>query len=407
MKWDVRYKVSRSLVIQVGEDGKLVGTCSVSRKPLEMPPHIFFVLNCFLAPITLSDGLKHLEDEWDVEREEFEDAVKLLLEFNILTPDTSESEEVSAAQDGFATVGSQHLMLCDTYRVLAYRGAIARHVAGLNVVEIGCGTGVLSLFAAQAGAATVTAIEESKIAELAREMFQANGFGEKISLRVANSRDVALDEPVDVIIHELIGTDPLAENMLPIIADARRRLLKPGGRLIPNRIEIAGVGFQVSGKGEAMREAEEFERIYGLSFAPFKKRLIAEKPERIPPSPLHFNRGSQTTIITSDAPIFDFDLYQDLDALPERQVFQLTALKDGYLGGVQIFFRAHLDEQTLLTNSPFTHMTHWGRMSRYLEKSIAVKSGETIALAAVLKTVNGKQVVTVEPEPNKTNVSAD
>ena len=43
-------------------------------------------------------------------------------------------------------------------------------------MDVGCGSGILSLFAAQAGAKKVYACEASGAAEIARALVKANGF---------------------------------------------------------------------------------------------------------------------------------------------------------------------------------------------------------------------------------------
>ncbi len=52
-------------------------------------------------------------------------------------------------------------MLRDTARIAAYKAAIADSVSGKVAVDVGAGTGVLSLMAAEAGASKVYAIEKS------------------------------------------------------------------------------------------------------------------------------------------------------------------------------------------------------------------------------------------------------
>jgi len=103
-------------------------------------------------------------------------------------------------------------------------------------------------------------------------MFRANGCDGIVELRRANSRDVELDEPADLIIHEILGIEPFEENILPVIADARRRLLRPGGRLLPRRLELCGIGVEAAEppletEDERMlAEARELPGLYGLDF---------------------------------------------------------------------------------------------------------------------------------------------
>src|SRR6185436_13232368 len=111
--------------------------------------------------------------------------VDSLLSQNLLTPI---SGDAAAATRGFASPVEHFGMVRDTIRVSAYRRAIFRHCRDKNVVEIGCGSGILSIFAAKAGARRVIAIEESTIADLAAAMFEANGVADRIELRRANSR---------------------------------------------------------------------------------------------------------------------------------------------------------------------------------------------------------------------------
>src|SRR4051794_11952819 len=108
----------------------------------------------------------------------------------------------------FESPVDHHRMLCDHVRVMAYRAAIFATARDRVVVEIGCGTAVLSIFAAQAGARRVFAIEESKVAGLASLMFKANGCADRVARLRGNSRELELPERADVIVHEILGSDP-------------------------------------------------------------------------------------------------------------------------------------------------------------------------------------------------------
>ena len=74
-------------------------------------------------------------------------------------------------------------MLKDTVRTDAYRDFIYdnKHMFKDKVVlDVGCGTGILSMFCARAGAKLVIAVDNSDIIERAREIVYENGFGDVI-----------------------------------------------------------------------------------------------------------------------------------------------------------------------------------------------------------------------------------
>ncbi len=127
-------------------------------------------------------------------------------------------------------------MLADRPRMRAYARALRQRVrAGSVVADIGTGTGIMALLACRYGARRVFAIEPDSAIEVARAAAQDNGCADRIVFFQELSTRVELPEPADVIVSDLRGILPLFEQHLPAIADARRRLLKPGGSLIPLR----------------------------------------------------------------------------------------------------------------------------------------------------------------------------
>ena len=201
------------------------------------------VLLAFAGGRTPAEALERLRNEWEIDDAGFTGVVDALVAQNLLTP--ADGAMPRSRPPASPRPFEHFMMVRDTVRVSAYRRAIFRHCRDKTVVEIGCGSGILSIFAAKAGARRVIAIEESGIADLAAAMFEANGVADRVELRRANSRDVSLDERADVIIHEVLGVDPFGENILPFIEDARERLLAPGGILIPSALEVCCVGFEV------------------------------------------------------------------------------------------------------------------------------------------------------------------
>lgn len=125
-------------------------------------------------------------------------------------------------------------MIGDNVRMDAYVRALRLAVKpGSVVLDIGTGTGIFALLACRLGARRVFAVEPGDAIQVAREIASANGCTESIEFFQALSTEISLPEPADVIISDLRSVLPLHQQHLPAIADARRRLLAPGGVLIP------------------------------------------------------------------------------------------------------------------------------------------------------------------------------
>ena len=130
-------------------------------------------------------------------------------------------------------------MMQDRIRTSAHQQALARAIKpGDVVVDLGAGTGLFTLHACRLGAKLVHAIEPNPIIQVAREIVQANGFSDRVVFHQAMSFDVELPQPANVVVTDPRGVLPLKERAIPTIIDACRRLLKPGGVLIPQRDTI-------------------------------------------------------------------------------------------------------------------------------------------------------------------------
>jgi len=122
-------------------------------------------------------------------------------------------------------------MLADEKRLAAYREAISRIVRPEHVVvDLGAGTGVLSVYAARAGARRVYALDRAVPAGILRAVIEENGVSDRVTVIAKDSRQVQhLPELCDILVAD-IGLDE--ESLL----DARRRFLRPGGVTIPRQV---------------------------------------------------------------------------------------------------------------------------------------------------------------------------
>ena len=104
------------------------------------------------------------------------------------------------------------------------------------VLDVGAGSGILSVFAARAGAAGVYAVERTSIAVLAEQLAAANEVAETVKVIQGDVMDIELPEQVDVIVSEWLGGFGIDEGMLAPVIAARDRWLKPGGVMIPHSV---------------------------------------------------------------------------------------------------------------------------------------------------------------------------
>ncbi len=127
-------------------------------------------------------------------------------------------------------------MIADEIRTGAYAKALEKCVRpGSTVLDLGAGSGIMSLIACHLGARKVYAIEPDEVIEVAKELARENGFADRIEFIREVSTKVTLPERVDVIVADLRGVLPLFQSHLPSLNDARERFLADGGTMIPRR----------------------------------------------------------------------------------------------------------------------------------------------------------------------------
>lgn len=133
-------------------------------------------------------------------------------------------------------------MLKDTVRTETYRDFIYDNkqlFKGKVVLDVGCGTGILSMFCAKAGAALVIAVDNSDIIDKARENVFRNGLQDQIKCLRGKVEEVVLPvAQVDVIVSEWMGYCLLYESMLDSVISARDKYLRSGGLMVPSHVTL-------------------------------------------------------------------------------------------------------------------------------------------------------------------------
>ncbi|CAK0822270.1 unnamed protein product [Prorocentrum cordatum] len=122
------------------------------------------------------------------------------------------------------------------YPGLAGRALESCDLRGKFVLDIGSGSGILSMMAARLGARRVVAVDENAdLVRLARHNVSANGLADVVEVRHGLSTELELDEKADVLVTETMGTWMTCEGMVQWCEDARKRLLKEGAQVVPQR----------------------------------------------------------------------------------------------------------------------------------------------------------------------------
>ncbi|KAK0555161.1 hypothetical protein OC844_006084 [Tilletia horrida] len=241
----------------------------------------------------------------------------------------------------YASNDIHQTMISDSVRTLSYAKFIlspanAHLFRGKTVMDVGCGSGILSLFAARAGAANVLAIDASDIADRTVQNIQENGFGHVIRVFKGKIEDLGpqlapYEGKVDVIVSEWMGYFLIYEAMLPSVLHARDRYLrKPsqvnadgtssdGGILAPShtRMTLAGVE-----DAELLHERIHFwEDVYGFKMTAMTKGLTDDA----------YTEGlKKEALITDTANIFDLPLMTMSTKQPEFvSAFTLKATRKG------------------------------------------------------------------------------
>ncbi|XP_018019389.1 protein arginine N-methyltransferase 1-like isoform X3 [Hyalella azteca] len=177
------------------------------------------------------------------------------------------------------------LMVGDLPRTTAYQEAINRNkhlFHGKTVMDVGAGTGILSLFAAAAGATKVYAVEASGTAQLVNKVAKQNGFDEVISVLNCKVEDVELPSGVriDVMVSEWMGFYLFHESMLNSVLAARDRFLAEDGVMFPSEARLYACPCSLQGLYE--EKITFWNNVFGFDMSAVGSSVLdatAKKPE--------------------------------------------------------------------------------------------------------------------------------
>ena len=271
-------------------------------------------------------------------------------------------------------------MLADTARNDAFQKAIEKAVnPNDTVLDIGAGSGLLSMMAVKAGAKKVIACELVKdLAETAEKVVADNNMSDKITIHNKKSNYLRvgeeLEEKADVLVSEILDAGLLGEGVLPSFRHALAELVKPNAKVIPHAATVYGILLE----SEQRHRISPFKNISGFDLSAFD---IFRVPKTY--TQAHLNRIDHEPL-SEVFPIYSLNFKQLPDTMlehnPTRFQIDVNIQKDGVLHGVAFWFDLFIDEEIKLSTGPNGEMIHWGQALYMFEEARDVKKGETFVL---------------------------
>ena len=277
--------------------------------------------------------------------------------------------------NSYSTFYIHEEMIKDKIRTGSYKKAIENNKTIFKdkiVLDIGSGTGILSIFAAKAGAKHVYGIEYADIADYAKEIIKQNNLSDKITIIQSKVEEAILPvDKVDIIISEWMGYFLLYESMLDTLLFARDKWLKKDGYLLPDKAQIYLAGIQDT--LYKYNKIDSWDNVYGFNFSVLKNPALAE--------PI-IDNFPNNNIISNSCKIFDIDLYtvkvEDLDF---SAGYEIIFNKDDTFNGFVTWFDVEFDKlpnKVTLSTSPYEPSTHWKQVMFYSKNDIEVKKKEKL-----------------------------
>ncbi|GAA5977764.1 hypothetical protein JCM10908_005085 [Rhodotorula pacifica] len=313
------------------------------------------------------------------------------------------------------------IMLKDRVRTLAYRSFILHpankpRFEGKVVLDVGCGTGILSMFAAKAGARKVYAVDASNVAYKAMRNVKANGLEGTITVIKGKVEEINLPEKVDVIISEWMGYCLLYECMLDSVLYARDKYLQPDGLMVPSQTSILLSGY--AGQPWYDDRVKFWDDVYGFDMQAMKDKIEDEAIiEVVDDGEVVSNEVSIADIYTQTATIaslsfsspFSFSITRAPASSPNATTFALHALLahfDTYFTSAPRLADSSKREKSVqegegevfFTTGAWDTPTHWKQTMLVLAQPLEVTIGDVL---------QGNITVVKDPENSRElNVSA-
>jgi protein arginine N-methyltransferase 1 len=249
------------------------------------------------------------------------------------------------------------------------------------VIDIGAGPGVFSLLACQFGASNVIAIEPDDSVELLRDLAKDNGYADRITIFQGLSTEFQTRAKADVIVSDIRGCLPLFEGHVSTIADARRRLLAPNGRLIPARDKLQVALVEIPDDYASYETPWHHNRL-GLDLT-LGRRYLANSWSKV--------RLGADRMLCQPAELGTLDYYtiEDPDFASKAG---LVVDRPGTAHGLLVWFDAELAEGIGFSNAPGAPPQIYGQTFLPFDGGVEVVQGDHITAEFAANLIDGSYV---------------
>lgn len=314
----------------------------------------------------------------------FHNLVKEVKHGTHLSAFTERTEESSATQyfQFYGYLSQQHNMLQDYVRTSTYQEAVLSNSSdfdGKVVLDVGAGSGILSFFAAQAGAKKVYAVEASSMAKYAETLVHENGLKDRITVIAGKIEEISLPEQVDIIISEPMGYMLYNERMLETYLHAKK-WLKPNGLMFPSRGDLHIAPFM----DEALY-MEQFNKanfwaqtsFHSVDLSSMRDAALKEYFKQ----PIVDTFDIRICLAKSIRHVINFQEAKEEDLHNILIPVEWTLMKTGTIHGLAFWFDVAFIGRTLsvwLSTAPSEPLTHWYQVRCLLESPLFGKQGEVL-----------------------------
>jgi len=286
------------------------------------------------------------------------------------------SEEMTSKDyyfDSYAHFGIHEEMLKDEVRTLTYRNSMYhnKHLFKNKIVlDVGCGTGILSMFAAKAGAKQVFGVDMSGIVEQARIIVEKNGFADKVTLIRGKIEEITLPVPkVDIIMSEWMGYCLFYESMLDSVLFARDKWLADDGMMFPDRATLYITA--IEDRQYKDDKINWWDDVYGFDMSCIKKVALQE--------PL-VDVVDRNQVVANSCLLKEIDIRTCTKAdIPFDSPFTLKFKRNDYCQALVTFFQIEFSkchQRVGFSTAPEAPYTHWKQTVFYLEDYITTMKDE-------------------------------